>query len=147
MSETISQLETLARRRLETDEPGVEQALRAALAQVRDAEQLRALAERFYAEPEVSVPTFERLLAVCPEDVVARVQFGFVYFLMGDDEVAARQLEAARAIEPEHLQVLTLEAALSADPADKVRIYRRILEKDPRNELAREKLRELGVLK
>ncbi|RKH22097.1 hypothetical protein D7Y13_31455 [Corallococcus praedator] len=147
MSETISQLEVLARRRLETNEPGAEQALRAALALVTDAARLRVLAERFYAEPEVSVPTFERLLAVCPEDVVARVQFGFVYFLMGDDEVAARQLEEARALDPEHLQVLTLEAALSGDPAEKVRLYRRILQKDPRNEIARGKLRELGVLK
>ncbi|MCY1040634.1 hypothetical protein OV208_04810 [Corallococcus sp. bb12-1] len=147
MSENSSQLEVLARRRLETNEPGTEQALRAALAQVTDAARLRALAERFYAEPEVSVPTFERLLAICPEDVVARVQFGFVYFLMGEDEVADRQLEKARTLDPEHLQVLTLEAALSAEPAEKVRLYRRILQKDPRNEIARGKLRELGVLK
>ncbi|MCY1036818.1 hypothetical protein OV207_35605 [Corallococcus sp. BB11-1] len=146
MSEAISQLEVLARRRMETNEPGAEQALRAALAQVTDAAQLRALSERFYAEPEISVPTFERLLAICPEDVVARVQFGFVYFLMGDDEIAARQLEEARALDPEHLQVLTLEAALSADPAEKARIYRRILHKDPRNEIAQGKLRELGAL-
>lgn len=145
MSDTLAHLEELARRRLETTEPGPEQALLKALSQINDADPLRRLSERFYADPEVSVPTFERLLQLCPGDVTARVQFGFVYFLMGDDEVAARQLEKARTLDPEHLQVLTLEAALSADPAEKVRLYRRILQKDPRNELARGKLRELGV--
>ncbi|RKH03149.1 hypothetical protein D7V97_26930 [Corallococcus sp. CA053C] len=145
MSDTLSQLEELAQRRLETNEPGPEQELLGALSQITDTAQLRGLAERFYADPEVSVPTFERILQLCPGDVTARVQFGFVYFLMGEDEAAVRQLEEARTLDPEHLQVLTLEAALSGDPAEKIRLYRRILQKDPRNEVALGKLRELDV--
>jgi tetratricopeptide (TPR) repeat protein len=141
----MSQLEDLARRLLETNKPEAERALSEELRRASDPATLRELAERFYAEPEVSVPAFERLLELLPEDVVARVQLGFVYFLMGEDGDAVRQLEKARTLDPEHVQVLTLEAALAEDPTAKVRLYRRILQKDPDNEVARGKLREAGV--
>jgi DNA-binding SARP family transcriptional activator len=141
----MSQLEDLAKRLLETQELESARALHEALRHISDSATLRALAERFYADPEVSVPTFARLLELSPEDVVAHVQLGFVYFLMGEDGDAARQLEKARALEPEHVQVLTLEAALATEPAKKIQLYRRILQKDPRNEVARGQLRELGA--
>jgi tetratricopeptide (TPR) repeat protein len=129
---------------LETHDSKVEQALHEALRRVSEPEELRKLAQSFYAEPEVSVPAFERLLELAPEDLVARVELGFVYFLMGEDGEAARQLEKARVLDPEHVQVLTLEAALARDSAEKIRLYRRILQKDPRNEVALGKLNELG---
>jgi hypothetical protein len=37
-----------------------------------------------------------------------------------------------------------LEAALAREPAEQVRLYRRILQKEPLNEIARGQLRELG---
>lgn len=140
----MSQLESLARRLLETHESKVEQALHEALRRVSEPEELRKLAQSFYAEPEVSVPAFKRLLELAPEDLVARVELGFVYFLMGEDGEATRQLEKARALDPEHVQVLTLKAALARDSAEKIRLYRRILQKDPRNEVALGKLNELA---
>ena len=139
----MGQLEQLAKQVLETGGAEAERALREVLHRVSEPAELRKLAERFYAEPEVSVPTFERLLELTPEDLVARVELGFVYFLMGEDGEASRQLEKARAVDPEHVQVLTLEAALVSDPAEKIRLYHRILQKDPRNEAARGKLQEL----
>ncbi|MDC0710187.1 hypothetical protein POL68_17045 [Stigmatella sp. ncwal1] len=142
----MSQLEHLAKRVLETGGSEVERALREELRRVSEPEELRKLAEGFYAEPEVSVPTFERLLELIPEDLVVRVELGFVYFLMGEDGEANRQLEKARALDPEHVQVLTFEAALARDPAEKIRLYRRILQKDPQHEIARSKLHELGAL-
>jgi tetratricopeptide (TPR) repeat protein len=142
----MSQLEHLAKRVLETGGSEVERALREELRRVSETEELRKLAESFYAEPEVSVPTFERLLELTPEDLVVRVELGFVYFLMGEDGEASRQLEKARALDPEHVQVLSLEAALTRDSAEKIRLYRRILQKDPRHEVARSKLHELGAL-
>jgi DNA-binding SARP family transcriptional activator len=141
----MSQLEQLAKRLLETGGSEVERALHEALRRVSEPAELRKLAESFYAEPEVSVPTFERLLEMTPEDLAARVELGFVYFLMGEDGGANRQLESARALDPEHVQVLTLEAALARDPAEKSRLYRRILQKDPQNEVARGKLQELNA--
>jgi tetratricopeptide (TPR) repeat protein len=140
----MHQLELLAKQVLETGGSEVEQALREALRRVSDPAELRQLAESFYAEPEVSVPTFERLLELTPEHVAARVELGFIYFLMGEDGEASRQLERARALDPEHVQVLTLEAALVREPAEKIRLYRHILRKDPQNEVARARLQELG---
>jgi tetratricopeptide (TPR) repeat protein len=142
----MRQLEKLARQVLETGGSDVEQALHKALHRVSDPAELRRLAESFYAEPDVSVPTLKRILELTPEDLVARVELGFVYFLMGEDGEASRQLEKARALDPEHVQVLTLEAALAREPAEKIRLYRRILQKDPQNEVARGKLHELGAL-
>jgi tetratricopeptide (TPR) repeat protein len=141
----MHQLEQLAKQVLETGGSQAKQALHEALRRVFDPAELRQLAESVYAEPEVSVPAFERLLELTPEDLVARVELGFVYFLMGEDEEASRQLEKARALDPEHVQVLTLEAALAREPTEKIRLYRRILQKDPQNEVARGKLHELGV--
>jgi tetratricopeptide (TPR) repeat protein len=142
----MSQLEHLAKRVLETGGSEVERALREELRRVSEPGELRKLAEGFYAEPEVSVPTFERLLELTPEDLVVRVELGFVYFLMGEDGEANRHLEKARALDPEHVQVLSLEAALARDSAKKIRLYRRILQKDPQHEVARSKLHELGAL-
>ncbi len=141
----MSQLEQLAKRLLETGGAEVERALHEALRRVSEPAELRKLAESFYAEPEVSVPTFERLLEMNPKDLAARVELGFVYFLMGEDGEANRQLEKARALDPGHVQVLTLEAALARDTAEKIRLYRRILQKDPQNEVARGKLQELNA--
>lgn len=140
----MDHLESLAKRVLETGGTEAAQALRDALRHVSDPTVLRELAGQFYAEPEVSVPTYERLLELLPEDVLARVEFGFIYFLMGEDGEASRQLGMAQALDPEHVQVLSLEAALAREPAQKVRLYRRILQKEPLNEIARGKLRELG---
>ncbi|PTL79622.1 hypothetical protein [Vitiosangium sp. GDMCC 1.1324] len=142
----MNQLEYLAKQVLTTGSPEAGQALRDALRRVSKPDELRLLAEGFYAEPEVSVPTYERLLELLPEDVLARVELGFVYFLMGEDVEANRQLSLARALEPEHAQVLTLEAALAREPTEKVRLYRRILQTEPQNEIALGKLRELGEI-
>ncbi|MFE8599750.1 tetratricopeptide repeat protein [Archangium violaceum] len=139
-------LEYLAKRVLETGGADAERAFRDVLRHVSDPAVLRVLAGKFYAEPEVSVPAYERLLELIPRDVLARVEFGFIYFLMGEDGEASRQLGMAQALDPEHVQVLTLEAALARESAEKVRIYRRILQKEPLNEIARGKLRELGEM-
>ena len=137
-------LEYLAKRVLETGGAEAERVFRDALRHVSDPAVLRVLAGKFYAEPEVSVPTYERLLELLPKDLLARVEFGFIYFLMGEDGEASRQLGMAQALDPEHVQVLSLEAALARESAEKVRLYRRILQKEPLNEIARGKLRELG---
>ncbi|QRO00048.1 hypothetical protein JRI60_13980 [Archangium violaceum] len=137
-------LEYLAKRVLETGGAETERAFRDALRHISDPAVLRVLAGKFYAEPEVSVPTYERLLELMPKDVLTRVELGFIYFLMGEDGEARRQLGMAQALDPEHVQVLTLAAALAREPAEKVRLYRRILQKEPLNEIARGKLREMG---
>ncbi len=88
----MGQIEELAKQALEQGAPEATRALREALGHASRADELRELAQSFYAEPEVAVPTFERLLELAPQDIGARVDLGFVYFLMGEDEEAQRQL-------------------------------------------------------
>jgi hypothetical protein len=140
----MDQLEYLARQILEGGGTTAQQTLRDTLRHLSDPAPLRVFAERFYADPEVSVPAFERLLELLPDDVSIRVEFGFVFFLMGEDVEARRQLGLAQALDPDHVQVFTLAAALVREKTEKVRIYRRILQKEPGNEIALGKLRELG---
>jgi hypothetical protein len=140
-------LEHLAKQVLAPGGAKAERAFHDTLRHVSDLAGLRVLAGKFYAEPEISVPTYERLLELSPEDLLARVELGFIHFLLGDDGEAGRQLVMAQALDPDHVQVLTLEAALAREPAEKVRLYRRILQQEPLNEIARGKLREMGETK
>jgi tetratricopeptide (TPR) repeat protein len=100
----MDHLEHLATRVLETGRAEAAQAFRDALRHGSDPAVLRVLAQKFYAEPEVSAPTYERLLELLPKDVLARVEFGFIYFLMGEDGQALQQLGMARSLDPEHVQ-------------------------------------------
>lgn len=136
----MTQLEALARRVIEAPSPEAERAFRAELSGLADRQVLREFGEQFFADPEVSIPTFERLVELAPEDLEARVALGSAFWQMGEDDEARRHLEKARALEPEHLQVLTLEAALTEEPARRIQLYRRILEKEPSNEVARSQL-------
>jgi tetratricopeptide (TPR) repeat protein len=140
----MDQLEDLAKQALEGGSSTEQQALRDALRRVSDPALIRALAGRFYTDPEVSVPAFERLLELSPGNIDYRVDLGFVFFLIGEDDEARRQLRMAQSLDPEHVRVLTLEAALAREQTEKVRIYRRILQKEPGNEIALGNLKELG---
>jgi hypothetical protein len=112
---------------------------------VTEVRALRDLAERYTPHSEVSGPVYERILQLDARDVGAIASLGFVRFLDGDDDLARQQIEAGKAIDPENVEILTLEAALSRDRQTKVSLYRKILEKDPLNRVAIENLRELGL--
>lgn len=76
-------IEELAKQVLKTGSPEAQRAFREALRGVSDPAKLRPLAERFFADTEVSVPVFERLVELSPEDPAAHVDLGFVFFLLG----------------------------------------------------------------
>ena len=61
-------------------------------------------------------------------------------YLIGEDAEAAQYLEKARKINPEGIEVLTLQAALEKRPGEKLRIYRKMLEIDPTNRVALDNL-------
>jgi hypothetical protein len=63
-----------------------------------------------------------------------------VKYLIGEDAEAAQYLEKARKINPEGIEVLTLQAALEKRPGEKLRIYRKMLEIDPTNRVALDNL-------
>jgi hypothetical protein len=142
----MEQLEDLAKQVLEGGTSTAQQALRDALRRITDTSSIRALVGRFYTDPEVSVPGFERLLELSPANIDYRIDLGFVFFLMGEDDAARRHLGLAQALEPEHVRVLTLDAALAQERDKRVRLYRRILQKEPGNEVAIDNLKQLGEI-
>ena len=86
---------------------------------------------------------YERALELAPEDVATISALGFLEFLDGEDDAAHAQLERARLIDGNAVPVLTLEAALARTTDEKVSLYRRILEMDPTNRIARAQLARL----
>jgi hypothetical protein len=107
---------------------------------------LKDLAEKFTPYVEVSVPVYERILELDPQDADAMVNLGFVFFLDGEDENARVQVEAATRVDPEHVGAMGLEAALSRDRTTKIHLYQKMLAKDPANQVAIANLKELGAL-
>lgn len=146
MAFAMKDLEEAAARLASTSEPSHQNVFRGRLANAADVEMLRDLAQRYTPHSEVSIPVYQRLLELSPRDVGAIAALGFVFFLDGEDEQAWRQVSAGRAIEPENVELLTLEAALVKDRPARIALYRKVLEKDPGNRVATENLKELGEL-
>ena len=122
-----------------------ELALKKHLKRVKDVEGLRELANKYTPHVEVSIPINERILELNPDDVDAIVALGFLFWLDGEDSKAGGQVKRARKINAGHVGMLTLEAALTKNRNTKVRLYKRVLEVDLGNQVARENLKELGV--
>jgi tetratricopeptide (TPR) repeat protein len=73
---------------------------------------LKRFADDHWQEDEISIPIYERFLEVNPENDQALSSLGLVKYLIGEDAEAAQYLEKARKINPEGIEVLTLQAAL-----------------------------------
>ena len=115
------------------------------LKQVKDVEVLRTLADKYTPHIEVSIPLNERILELNPSDVEAIVALGFLFWLDGEDDKAWEQVKRAETINADHVGALTLEAALIKDRNAQVRMYERVLEIDPSNNVAQGNLKALGV--
>ena len=104
---------------------------------------LKSIAVANWQEDEISIPVYERILAINPQDDEALGALGLVKYLIGEDVEAAQCLERARKINPGGLEVLTLQAALENRPDEQVKIYRKMLELDPANRVALDNLSRL----
>lgn len=103
----------------------------------------RKFADAHWQEDEISIPVYTRVLEVNPQDDKAWGSLGLVNLLIGEDEEAAHCLERARKINPEGIEVLTLQAALEKRPDEELKIYTRMLELDPTNRVALDNLARL----
>jgi tetratricopeptide (TPR) repeat protein len=113
------------------------------VAVANDLTELRKFADAHWQEDEISVPVYERILELDAEDHKALGSLGLVKYLIGQDEEASRCLDRARKINPEGIEVLTLQAALEKQPDEKLKIYRKMLAVDPANQVALENLARL----
>lgn len=104
---------------------------------------LKSIAVANWQEDEISIPVYERILAINPQDDEALGALGLVKYLIGEDVEATQCLERARKINPGGLEVLTLQAALENRPDEQVKIYRKMLELDPANRVALDNLSRL----
>ena len=104
---------------------------------------LKKVAAANWQEDEISIPVYERILEINPKDDEALGSLGLVKYLIGEDTEASECLEKARKINPEGLEVLTLQAALEKRPDEKVKIYRKMLQLDPTNRVALHNLARL----
>lgn len=135
-------LAELARRVREGHKGEIDQ-LRRLLAAENDLGVLKKVAAANWQEDEISIPIYERILAINPEDDEALSSLGLVKYLIGEDEEAAQCLEKARKINPGGLEVLTLQAALENRPDEQLKIYKKMLELDPTNRVALDNLARL----
>jgi len=132
-------LTELVRKIKEGDRSELDQ-FRRMVAVENDLGELKKFADDHWQEDEISIPIYERFLEVNPENDQALSSLGLVKYLIGEDAEAAQYLEKARKINPDGIEVLTLQAALEKRPDEKLRTYRKMLELDPTNRVALDNL-------
>jgi len=116
------------------------------VAQQTDAKRLREIADEYTPHTEVSIPLYERVLELNPQDISTIIALGWVLWLDGEKEKSREQLEKAKKIDAGSVEVLTLEACLAGGTESEISLYREILKRDPHNEIAQENLKKLGAL-
>ena len=122
-----------------------EQSFTDALRTEADVESLMKLAEEYTPYTRVSVPIYRRVLQLDSDNLKAVIMLGWVLWLAGEDDMSMEQLERAKELDAEHVEVLTLEANLTKDAEAKVNLYKKILAKDPENRIAKENLEQMGI--
>jgi tetratricopeptide (TPR) repeat protein len=113
------------------------------LAAEHDVSALRKFADSHWQEDEVSIPVYKRVLELNSEDDRAWGSLGLVKLLIGEDAEAVQCLERARRINPDGIEVLTLQAALEHRRDEQLKIYKKMLELDPNNRVALDNLARL----
>jgi tetratricopeptide (TPR) repeat protein len=132
-------LRALAKKRL-TGEVSEEQ-FRLELSAEKDIKLLRHIAAELTPHSEVSIPAYQRAMELDPGDPETVVDLGFVHWLCGEDDQARNCLSQAYRLAPGHVKALLLDAALESDPLKKRELYKKVLEKDPENQIAIANLR------
>lgn len=111
---------------------------------VSDEHVLEQLATQFALSPQVAFHVWRRLTKIKADDPAALVQAARAFYSMGMDEDAMSKVDAALALNEQYIPAWELKAALSADPAERRRIYERTLEIEPGNQFAVNSLIVMG---
>jgi hypothetical protein len=103
---------------------------------VTDGDVCKAVIERFPFQPEVTVPAWRRLVQLMPDDAAVQVSAGSAFYTTGLDDEAAACVEAALAVNEKFVPAWELKAALTQSPAERIRIFQRIVDIEPNNRTA-----------
>ena len=106
------------------------------IAQERDIEELIRLGEKYTPVSHISIPAYERVLQLDGRNLKALVELSTIYWLDGEDESARQYLEKAARIAPEDVNVLLLKAGFSKDRKTRLELYKKVLQREPQNEVA-----------
>lgn len=127
----MRKLEKLLKRKLEATKAFYRQ-----LSKEEDVEYLRDLAARYFGDTDESIAIYLRILDMKPDDANATANAAWAYFLRGDDTNAKILMKRCRESCPEQIDMLLLEAAMTKRQQHKIRIYKKVLRKDPENKVA-----------
>jgi tetratricopeptide (TPR) repeat protein len=107
-----------------------------------DVELLKELAQEFFPHSRVSARLLKRLRELEPKDAQIAADLGFVYWALEDPEDAELLARTAFELDPRNVQGLLLKATLARDEEERRKLYREILEIDPKNRIARTQLQQ-----
>lgn len=113
------------------------------LAKEYSTNELNYLSLKSCSESEICIPLCQRLIELEPENVKALLRLGGVFWLIGEDDNSRVQLNKAKEIDPERVDVLFLEATLAPDEQSQIQLCEKILEKEPDNKVVRANLEQL----
>ena len=113
------------------------------LAKEYNTNELNYLSLKSCSESETCIPLCQRLIELEPENIKAILRLGGVFWLIGEDDNSRIQLNKAKEIDPERVDVLFLEAGLAPDKQSQIQLGEKILEKEPGNEVVIANLEKL----
>lgn len=140
--ETIDQLASEMIR--QQSNPKVISLFMQSLRQTSNITKLMSLAEQYTPHSEVSLPVLDRVLEIDPSLIQAIIQKGWVLWLLGDDLGCKEMIEKGKNFDPNNTSLMCLEAANERDVTHQIKLYQKVLEFEPTNEIALDNLNKLG---
>jgi len=107
-----------------------------------DVDFLKNLGGKYFPDTEFTIPIYQRILEIEPDDIDAIVRLGELLWLDGEDEQSQEKLEMAKKIDSDSIDVMFFEVILTPSLQTKIKIYQKILDKDPTNSNALELLKQ-----
>ncbi|MDJ1183675.1 tetratricopeptide repeat protein [Roseofilum casamattae] len=108
------------------------------LAQERDLVFLETIGEKYLSDTEFSIPIYQRVLEIEPDNINAIVELSYSLYLSGEDEQSKQTLAMAKPIDSDNIRVMSCEALITSDARTIIALYRKIIDRDPSHLNARE---------
>ncbi|MBE9118296.1 hypothetical protein IQ249_20600 [Lusitaniella coriacea LEGE 07157] len=97
---------------------------------------LEYLGQEYFPDTEVSIPIYERILELKPNNIETIISIGSLFWLDGEYDESQKRLEIVKKMDPERVDVMGFEALITSNLYKKIELYKKILKKDPTSENA-----------